>query len=132
MAFEGFPVTVGVDPSFIMCYYGGVEIPEHFMTLAKYPQNKPFSVCEKCGKIYTSWLGSAAHAMGQCESVNDARDLYDFSDFLKMYTVLFTCQRGRRGNFRTVVAENQEAARIQVELTTPTLGEVYEVRPYVR
>ena len=102
------------------------------MTLVKHPQNKPFSVCEKCGKLYTSWLSATAHNLGQCEHVNDARDLFDFSDFLKMYTVLFTCQRGRRGNFRTVEAENAEAARIKVELSTPTLGEVYEVRPYVR
>ena len=132
MVFEGFPVTVGVNPSFFLCYTGCVEILEHLMTLTKYPQNKPFSVCEKCGKIYTSWLSSAAHSMGQCEHVNDARDLFDFSEFLKMYTVLFTCQRGRRGNFRTVEAESAEAARIQVELSTPTLAEVYEVRPYVR
>lgn len=102
------------------------------MTLEKHPQNKPFSVCGKCGKLYTSWLSAAAHNMGQCEHVNDARDLFDFSAFLEMYTVLFTCQRGRRGNFRTVEAENADAARIKVELSTPTLGEVYEVRPYVR
>ena len=47
------------------------------------------------------------------------------------YTVCFTCQRGRRGNFRSVLASSPEAAQALVEATTPTLGEVYEVRPYI-
>lgn len=48
--------------------------------------------------------------------------------FMRRYTVLFTCQRGRAGNFRSVMAESPAAAQALVEATTPTLGEVYDVR----
>ena len=54
-----------------------------------------------------------------------------FPKDMNRYTVLFTCARGRAGNFRSVVAESADAARALVEATTPTLGEVYEVRDYI-
>jgi hypothetical protein len=50
---------------------------------------------------------------------------------MNRYTVLFTCQRGRAGNFRSVLAESPLAAQKLVEETTPTLGAVYEVRDYI-
>lgn len=50
---------------------------------------------------------------------------------MNQYTVCFTCARGRAGNFRTVRARTPlEAQRLVVE-STPTLGEVYEVRDFI-
>ena len=54
-----------------------------------------------------------------------------FTPTMNRYTVLFTCQRGRAGNFRSVLAESPLAAQKLVEETTPTLGAVYEVRDYI-
>jgi hypothetical protein len=50
------------------------------MTLPKFPEGKPFSICPKCGKIYTSWISSLAHNHGACHKVKDARENYDFTD----------------------------------------------------
>ncbi|QIN96764.1 hypothetical protein [Synechococcus phage S-N03] len=50
-----------------------------FMTLPKFPEGKPFNICPKCGKIYTSWISSLAHNNGQCHKVKDAREHYDFT-----------------------------------------------------
>ena len=50
---------------------------------------------------------------------------------MNRYTVVFTCQRGRGNNFRSVYAETPAAARAEVMRTTPTLGEVVEVREFV-
>lgn len=47
--------------------------------LPKFPQNKSYAICEKCGKYYTSWISSLAHSTGQCDKPRDARELYDFS-----------------------------------------------------
>ena len=54
-----------------------------------------------------------------------------FTSHMNRYTVLFTCQRGRRGNFRSVLARTPLEAQRLVEETTPTLGEVYDVRDYI-
>ena len=54
-----------------------------------------------------------------------------FPKDMNYYSVLFTCARGRAGNFRTVRAESAEAAQAWVEANTPTLGEVYEVLGYI-
>ena len=49
-------------------------------SLPKFPKGKTFSICHKCGKIYTSWISSLAHNHGQCHKVKDARENYDFTD----------------------------------------------------
>lgn len=70
MAYEGFPVTVGVDPSFYLCY--------NILMKKKPNYEGPWGKCPKCGKIYTSWVTSKGHGAGACNKIPDARDLYTF------------------------------------------------------
>ena len=53
-----------------------------------------------------------------------------FTRHMNFYTVLFTCQRGRNNNFRTVRARSAGEAQRLVEETTPTLAQVYKVLDY--
>jgi len=44
----------------------------------KLPPPEHYNICKKCNKIYTSYIGSLAHAHGGCETARDAREIYDF------------------------------------------------------
>ena len=49
--------------------------------MQKKPEYKgPWGECPKCGKIYTSWIGSKAHGVGACDKITDARELYTFPE----------------------------------------------------
>ena len=53
-----------------------------------------------------------------------------FTRHMNLYTVVFTCQRGRANNYRTVRARHAGEAQRIVEETTPTLAQVSKVRDY--
>lgn len=69
--------------------------------------------------------------MNLLDSVSNWLNAIRATPDMDTYTVCFTCKRGRPGNFRTVIAASPEVARALVEATTPTLGEVYDVRRYI-
>ena len=36
-------------------------------------KKRPYGICEKCGKYYTSFSGSLAHAHGACDKAVDRK-----------------------------------------------------------
>lgn len=40
-------------------------------------KKRPYGICAKCGKYYTSFIGSMAHASGACDKVIDRKPEFE-------------------------------------------------------